>query len=167
VPDLPNVCAILCHAYGVVDLTGHLQRDRQSSVDLSPLAAALSNLAIRSLAVDDRIDPGWAVDVVRPGPGPLRTLKFCHGNVSVTSRLHLQRLLGPNESLVTVLGAGVHLVVDPRNFRLLRGSILTDRNKRMRRALASLLSALPGLNTEDIPSEIGLAIRRVQARTTA
>jgi hypothetical protein len=157
----PDVCAILCDSFGVYDLWIECKAGR----DLAPHAAFLSTLPITTLTVEG-FRPDWAVEVVRPGLGPLRTLRFAQAIASAEAINLFSRLLGPNESLVTVLVAGADLDVDPRNFRLVRGSKLSDRNRKMRRALASLLSALPDLNTQDIPSEIGFAIRRTQARIT-
>ncbi len=155
----PDLCGLLCLTFGVDDFTVNTE----GLTDRSPLAATLSSLPIRSLTVGGR--DSWAAGVIHPGPGPLRTLIFTSRPGDMDG---LARLLGPNESIVT-LNPGqtaIPLAVDPINFRLLSGSTLSARNRKMRRALSSLLSALPALNTEDIPSEIGFAIRRVQARTS-
>jgi hypothetical protein len=104
-------------------------------------------------------DLSWAADVIRPGPGPLRTLKF-RGH----SFERVAELLGPNESLAAIeTPYHTPLDVDPMNFRLLRGSLLSERNMGLRRSLASLISALDSAE-EDISSEVGFAIRRAQAR---
>lgn len=71
--------------------------------------------------------------------------------------------LGPNESVVelTLADGNVLDSVNPVNFRLLSGTTLAERNIAMRSTLASLLLSL---ETTDIPSQIGFAIRRAQAR---
>ena len=47
----------------------------RQKTDFSAVAAFLSTLPITSLTVEGS-NPGWAVGVVRPGPGPLCTLIF-------------------------------------------------------------------------------------------
>lgn len=73
--------------------------------------------------------------------------------------------MGPNESIVALWFHWRNqeiLEVDPNNFRLLSSSTFSQRNKANREKLASLLSALD-IN-QDIPPEVGVAIRRAQVR---
>jgi hypothetical protein len=158
---LPDLFSTLCNSYGVTNLD--IEVHPQYLESLADLARLISSMPLTSLTVSG-FPPDWAVDVVRPGPGPLQHLTF-KSTVSSDARQKLGALLGPNESLITVqLRPQLHYV-DPANFRLLVGSRYSQDNRILREKLASLLSALPLTADDIIPSEVGLAIRRQQART--
>jgi hypothetical protein len=161
--SLADLVSTLCNDCGVTDLHLEVRTAARSSVHLTRLAGLLPRLPLSSLTVSGE-HKEWVINVAHPGPGSLRHLAIEGGLPSKLWYTKLATLLGPNESLVSVefpRDTARELVVDPANFRLLKGSTLSGRNKRNRSKLASLLSALP-VTTEDIPSALGLAIRRVQ-----
>jgi hypothetical protein len=169
IDELASLITTLCHDFGVDDLTLHVN-DRNAPATLVSLAESIASLPLRALAVQNtnRLHANgsdWVINVVRPGPGPLQRLSLPRGLSSFEAHMQLAVRLGPNESLVKLsLESGDVLKnVSPINFRLLSGTTLAKRNRAMRRTLASLLSGL-ALGTASIPSEVGFAIRRAQAR---
>ncbi len=163
---LSPLVATLCYECGVTNLHLDISEAVHPSEELlARLAGTISGLPLASLTVSGH-HSDWAVDVVRPGPGPLRELTFADdGLPSHAARQRLAALLGPNESIVALWFHWRNqeiLEVDPNNFRLLSSSTFSQRNKVNREKLASLLSALD-INQE-IPPEVGVAIRRAQVR---
>ncbi len=150
-------------------------------IDLTPLGELLSSLPVTSLTanagyiVRDDTDPDapvfrptyhnipdvdWLFPVIRPGLGPLREFSTMFGFNRMGD------LFGANESITTLSSHAIFnddAWVHPRNFRIVKGATVGKRNRALRRSLASLVSALP-ISPEDIPAEVGFAIRRAQAR---
>ncbi len=161
---LSDLVGILCYDFGVraltLDVPAVAERDQ-----LAAFARSISALPLESLAIEGSGRPDWVFDVIRPGvAGPLRHLIFDSFPFTEADEAyaHLVELLARNESLITIGCNRSLLKVSPTNYRLRTGTVHAARNMMLRSILASLLFALD--LPDIIPSEIGRAIRRAQAR---